>query len=559
MNLFKKHQHIAMSFLALLSSSIALVPGAYAQVNNAAGSNTLPTTQRTLPGQILNYNQQPENQHIDAQPTTDAPVKTDVENTQNLNADENIDPSLKKKILIKSINLEGSTILSKSEIKHFLAPYENKESSFIELKELADKITAAYREKGFITSRVFIPPQTIKDGVLSLKASEGMVGAVKLEQGYYFKDRAITNRVNLDPGDVFRVNRLRRSLLLINENPDMKVKATLKAGTDPGTTDVDLNVTERHYFHVSPYWDNLGRRLIGTQRFGLTMTNNNVSGFGDKMITSANISRRAFGVTNRYEVPLGRTGTRLGFDYGYNRLTIGKEFALLKVKGHANYYSPYLSHTFYTSDNFKVSMDLPLIFIDSKTSFLTQEQEDRTRLLQPALNLESYDKYGATYFRNEFGVGINLFGATTGHESFVSRAGAGSKFFRWTSYLTRTQRLPFGTYAVIRATAQLSPDKLVSAQQYQVGGAFTVRGYKEGRVIGDNAMLLSSEWRVPFFLAPKSLKIPFTNYVIRDNVQMVAFSDFGASWINRPSPGLKPNSFLYGIGCGVRARLTQYV
>jgi hemolysin activation/secretion protein len=346
----------------------------------------------------------------------------------------------------------------------------------------------------------------------------------------------------------------------VNDNPDVKVKATLRAGTQPGTTDVDLSVTERFPIHLSGFYDNLGRRLIGTQRGGLMVANNNFTGIGDRTLTVLSWTGRSFGVTNHYEIPLGKSATKIGFDYAHSRLKLGKEFEELKVRGRATIYTPYISHEFYTSDNLRVSADLPFDFVNLRTTILGEDfTEDRLRVLRPSFTMEQFDRYGSTYFRNEFGIGLNIFSATTGNESEASRAGAGSKFFRYTGFLTRTQRLPLGTYGVFRAITQLSPDRLVSNEQLQIGGAFTVRGYKEGRLIGDNGLVLSSEWRIPAFVFPKTWKIPNTSYVLRDNIQAVTFADFGASWTNRPAPGIGASDYIFGIGVGVRARLTRFM
>jgi hemolysin activation/secretion protein len=100
---------------------------------------------------------------------------------------------------------------------------------------------------------------------------------------------------------------------------------------------------------------------------------------------------------------------------------------------------------------------------------------------------------------------------------------------------------------------------LVSAEQFQAGGAFTVRGYREGQVVGDSGIVLSGEWRVPAFIIPKTWKIPHTEYILRDNVQFVSFVDYGGINVNRPAAGVNRNDNLLGVGIGLRAKLTRFV
>jgi hemolysin activation/secretion protein len=522
--------------------------------------NNNPQDRFQIPGEVIKYNQNPDGtEKKDTKTDKEAPLTPDIDDKK-LDATENIDPSLKRKIMIQDIVVEGNTLLTSSEMNKVISQYEGKEESFVDLREMADKLTQIYRDKGYITSKFYIPPQTIKDGVVTVKASEGLVGQISLSGNKYFGPWAINNRINLTPGEPFRVNDLRQSMYRINSNPDLKIKSTLMAGKDPGTTDIQIEAKENFPVHLTGFYDNLGRRLIGTQRGGVTVASNNFFGLGDRINNTMSWSGRSFGVTNHYEVPLGKTPLRMGFDYSHSRLKLGKEFEELKVRGYATYYSPYISADLYQSDRYKVSIDVPFDFVNTRTTILGEQfQEDRIRLLRPSLNFEEYDSQGNTFWRNEFGVGMNLFGATLGDRVLNSRAEAGSKFFRWTTFLTRTQRLPLGTYGIFRTIAQLTPDRLHSSQQVQVGGAFTVRGYKEGRLIGDNALVTSAEWRIPAYIFPASWTIPKTNVKLRENIQFVGFTDFGAVWTNRPVPGVGASDYVLGAGFGIRARLTQYM
>jgi hemolysin activation/secretion protein len=119
--------------------------------------------------------------------------------------------------------------------------------------------------------------------------------------------------------------------------------------------------------------------------------------------------------------------------------------------------------------------------------------------------------------------------------------------------------MPFGTYAIFRSAAQLTPQMLLPAQQYQLGGTYTVRGYKEGQFVGDAGYLFSAEWRTPFVLFPKTWTIPKTDYKLRDNIQLVSFADFGGSFTNSPAPGIHSRDYALGTGVGIRANLTRHI
>ena len=65
------------------------------------------------------------------------------------------------KVLITSIKVEGAQLLSEKEIQAIISPFEGKELSLTAMQKVADLITDAYRSKGYVTSRAYIPPQTV--------------------------------------------------------------------------------------------------------------------------------------------------------------------------------------------------------------------------------------------------------------------------------------------------------------------------------------------------------------------------------------------------------------
>lgn len=64
---------------------------------------------------------------------------------------------------------------------------------------------------------------------------------------------------------------------------------------------------------------------------------------------------------------------------------------------------------------------------------------------------------------------------------------------------------------------------------------------------------------MPFFMMPKSWHIPKTDYKLRDNLQLVSFADFGATFTHHPAAGVNRRNYAMGVGVGLRANLTKYL
>ena len=115
------------------------------------------------------------------------------------------------KIFVKEIIVDDSTIISEAMLKKLVSGYEEREVTFQELQELSTEITNLYKEKGFVTSRVYIPPQKIKDGLVHLQATEGIIKPITLEEGRYFKSRAIFPRLRIDQYDKLNIEKVKNA------------------------------------------------------------------------------------------------------------------------------------------------------------------------------------------------------------------------------------------------------------------------------------------------------------------------------------------------------------
>lgn len=84
-------------------------------------------------------------------------------------------PADAKRVQIKKIVIDGATLVSEKELRSAVSEYEGKDLALSEMQKVADKITEIYRKKGYTTSRAYLPPQTIKDGILTIKIIKGKV------------------------------------------------------------------------------------------------------------------------------------------------------------------------------------------------------------------------------------------------------------------------------------------------------------------------------------------------------------------------------------------------
>lgn len=100
--------------------------------------------------------------------------------------------------------------------------------------------------------------------------------------------------------------------------------------------------------------------------------------------------------------------------------------------------------------------------------------------------------------RSTFSVGVDLLGATI-------NAGAvpDGRFFAWLGQFQWVRRLwDTDSQLILRSDLQIAADPLLPLEKLAIGGAVTVRGYRENVFARDNGWVSSLEFRIPIFRLP---------------------------------------------------------
>ncbi|MCM8830946.1 MAG: BamA/TamA family outer membrane protein, partial [Candidatus Omnitrophica bacterium] len=155
-----------------------------------------------------------------------------------------------------------------------------------------------------------------------------------------------------------------------------------------------------------------------------------------------------------------------------------------------------------------------------------------------------------------FGTEDFLGASKRGHPS-SSRDNTGGFFFKYEHNLQRIQKAPFNSFLTFTSNFQYSTHTLPSSEQFQLGGASSVRGYPEGDYLADIGGSVSLEWTFfPYFI-PKNWKLKNHNTSLREEIQPLFFIDFGAGKIINTESNERRTKSLLGIGGGLRLRIIK--
>lgn len=466
----------------------------------------------------------------------------------------------KEKVVIKNITITGVTLLSDKEVNDILLPFKNKEITLGEMQKAADMITDAYRSKGYITSRAYLPPQKIKEGLLEISVVEGVTGNINIKGNRYFKTSLIRNKITLKKGDPFNYELLRKGLSKINEGSDRNAKAVIMPGKEAGATDVTLEVKDRLPIHIGFDWDNFGSRFIDKDRYRETLTHNNLLGLDDILTFQyqASEAKRYRLLSLRYLLPV-TDDLRFGFLAANSQTKLGKEFKDLNVRGKSKLYSFYLIQTLVDTENVNLDFDLGFDYKDVFNFQAGSEtSRDRMRVVRLGLDFDATDKLGRTIINDDFNIGIpNIMSGLKDKDPLASRSGSGGEFTKNSLYLIRLQKMPLDSTILWKNQLQFTNSILTSTEQFQLGGFANVRGYPPAEKVGDRGYAMTWEWGFPLYFIPKDVKVPFSKARLYDAIRFDFLYDWGNVRLKRPAAGEEKNTTLRSAGFGLRVNLPE--
>jgi hemolysin activation/secretion protein len=455
---------------------------------------------------------------------------------------------------LKEVKITGSTIFSPQDLRPIYAPYLNHKVTFTDLDAIARKIEARYRQKGYFTTSVYIPEQDIKDGIVQIRIAEGKMGKLNIEGNKWFSRSLIESYVHIKENEILNVKTLSRDILRLNKNPDLEVKAVLAQGKEAQTSDVTLKVVDKFPWYLGFLEDNRGSRLTGKYRSMVSERGSNVSGIADTLFLNTLYTGNSSAESVSYTIPIGTYGTKFGLDVTYFRMKLGKEFKPFDITGTTQIYTPHFSWELVLAEDFEAYADLGLnIKSIKKEQDSDPVAKDQLSIPYFGFNFTKTDSQGQSTFSPRFNFGTSGFlGSFSNHHSLLSRAETGGSFFKYEQSLNRIQRMFLGSYMSIRTQLQVASRTLDTSEQFQLGGADSVRGYPEGDYLADTAGCINFDWFFPSYFIPAGWKLAGQDLPLRRQIEPVIFADVGAGRLKRVLPGEVDGKFLSGVGAGLR-------
>lgn len=452
--------------------------------------------------------------------------------------------------------VEGNTLLKTSEIEEIVVRYTGKQKEFADVQWALKALQEAYQKKGYGAVQVILPEQELNQGVVRFKVIEARIGAINIQGNDHHDVANVRGSLPaLKQGLPPNSRDIAANLRVANENPSKQTTVLLKAGEQQDEVDATIKLTDEKPWKVYAYSDNTGDSQTGTYRVGVGAQHSNLFNLDNVFTFQAQTSPdhasdvKIFGAS--YHIPLYKAGDSIDVIAGYANVNSGTVQNLFNVSGSGTIvllrYNDLLPRI---GEIYEHKLAYGLDYKAFKND-VTTEGTSTTVIPNITLHPASLTYFGTWHLPSaevafNAGYSMNIPGGSNGDSAALEAA----RFDATDTYHILRYGLnalkAFANDFQFRAAinGQITPDALVSGEQYGLGGFSSVRGFHEREISNDSGYQGTVEAYSPDL--GSVFRLPNVH------TRLLAFYDYGAVSRNHSLPGELQNEFISSTGFGIR-------
>ncbi|MCO7504905.1 MULTISPECIES: ShlB/FhaC/HecB family hemolysin secretion/activation protein [Pseudomonas] len=413
---------------------------------------------------------------------------------------------------IRHIVLEGAEHLGEREQRRLLEPYEGQCLGVGQLNALLKVVTDHYLNRGYITTRAYLPQQDLSSGTLQITVVEGRLDG--LDSSSLASPRELAMAFPGTTGEVLNLRELEQLVDQLTRLPSRQAQLELVPGDEVGSSRVQLQGQRDKPWRVSATRNNDGDRSSGEQQMGLGLDWDSPLGLADQFSLRANQDavsdhwRHSDSQYLNYSVPWGWWTFTYSYNQSYYRTRDDSSGFPFKLDGDSQMHQLRVERVIHRDALSKTAVNLGISHLRTN-NYLDDSLIDvsSTRLSESQLGVNHGRRIGTAFLNLDAGwqQGIGAFDAQGAGDPHGTEPVA-----RYNKYsLTLSYLQPFTLWGEAfsfdsLATGQRSEDPLYSPQRISVGGLNSVRGFKQQTLTGNSGGYWRNQlrWRRPVSWAP---------------------------------------------------------
>lgn len=465
-------------------------------------------------------------------------------------------------VQIDSIVFVGATLLSDSKKAGLSGPFLGRCLSMNHLHEVVRATTNLYIERGYVTTRAFVPAQDLGSRRLEIRVVEGEVESIRLNDDSPADRRRIA--MTFPSGIVGKPLNLRdieQGMDQLNRLPSGNAQLRIEPGEKVGASRIVVTDQPGKMWRFRVGLDNSGQKSTGEIKAFASVDKDNLLGLSDML--SLNLSGDAKSLLDMsrlgsrsisayYTVPFGfwSVTASAGVSEYHTHLEGGGSKYL--SDGRTSSYGLDLNRVLHRGSQSKTTAGISLAVKDVD-NFIEKERLVASSydlsILGASLGHQRRFFDGVLGLSGEFHLGLPLFGADRDN---TSERSVPKNEFRKLS-LTGSWMRPFEiaghplTFST-QGAAQWSPDTLYNSERLDLGGRHTVRGFQLDSLGGDSGGYVRNE--LAMSILPQDRSAWFTS--VFDDLQL--YAGYDAGFIHRDKDDEYERGVLQGAVLGLRTR-----
>ncbi|HYD19182.1 MAG TPA: ShlB/FhaC/HecB family hemolysin secretion/activation protein [Patescibacteria group bacterium] len=410
---------------------------------------------------------------------------------------------------IKTVKITDAPRMSKRAMSRITGKYGNKCLGVAEIQALLGEVTAYYINKGYSTTRAYLPAQDLSTGTLTIQVVEGTLKKVELDEknrgtlfipgAFPFVNDRVLNLRDIEQG-LDQVNRLQSNNASIDIVPGAKVgESTIVVRNEPGKR-----------WHLNLGADNYGTKSTGRYQGSATVSYDNLLHLNEfysytrrQTIPTDGDGRFTRSNSALFSVPFGYSTVTAGYsDSEYSSTLVTPSALSVDLDGTTRSAFIMADRVVYRDKTTKGTLTASLTRKDNKNyvqNALLTVSSHTLSVLDLGGNISTRIGDDTLTCTVGYSRGLDAFGAEDDLNGLPGSAPR-AQFERVTLAASLNHPFRFRGNDMMwssQLSSQYALDALFGSEQFSLGGVYTVRGFYEDTLANDHGFYIRNDLAMP--------------------------------------------------------------
>ena len=452
---------------------------------------------------------------------------------------------------IRVINISSAPNLSTSTRQKIIDEFAGHCLNVSDIERILGEITKYYIDRGFITTRAYLPQQDLSLGQLDILVIEGVIEKILINDGGA-KSVSAGNVFPQQEGSLLNLRDLEQGIDQINRLPSNNARLDIQPGDKAGGSRVVIHNQPMLPFRATVSTDNQGSESTGAAQTALSLGADNLLQFNESLSFThrrslPNTPERKYSGSDslNFSIPFGYSLLSLGASRSvyFSPITLSSGLELI-TSGTFKSNNLRLDRVVYRDRSTRASVAATVTAKDSKNYLNTLFLEVSSRkltVLDLDANLTAGLWGGVLSLEAGMARGLTALGAMRDAPDLPDSAPRAqfSKLKAGFSYAKPFRVAGTDMTFTSQMTAQKARHALYGSEQIAIGGLYSVRGHVKNNLSGDDGYYVRNELSVRQPLA-----------LGKEIVSSRLYAGYDRGYVSGRAPGT-PQGSLEGLVAGL--------